>query len=263
MRIDEYYNNAAKMNLNASLLALLPAVFITGGNLFVFRLHEIMLLTVPFLIYSIISFQMFLMKRKMSITLKKNLQGSSIKNNQSLLAAKKLVVFYHDAIPPKLMLYFPDGQFAGELTRFRPRGKSFTRKEKTFLLQDHLNHIVGFYKVKGRKWIKIEVYNHENEYIGCFEKSKQVWEKKDRKELLDASGRFVAEVEGAGYYMDEQVVNSNNRLMCRLQRGIMPLEWSRHFPEANTPVLSLDQEISEKNKILHMAILIHEFFIER
>lgn len=263
MRIDEFYNNAAKINLNGSLLALLPAILVMGGNLLIFHHKAIMILTVPFLIYSLISFQMFLKKKEQKMKIEKNLQGGFQNSNQTLFTAEKLVVFYHNTMIPQLLLYFSDGLFAGEFKRIRKKGTSLLNNEKTFLLTDHKNSTVGSFKIIGRKFLKVEVYDQKHEYIGCFEKRKKVHEKRNRIELLDATGRYVAQVEGSSYYMDEQVVNRNNRLICRLQRGFMPLEWSGHFPEANTPVFSLAHEMTEKDKLLNMALLINEFFIER
>jgi hypothetical protein len=43
----------------------------------------------------------------------------------------------------------------------------------------------------------------------------------------------------------------------------MPVEWSSVFPEPNTPVLSLSENLTEKDKLLRMSFLINEYFIDR
>jgi hypothetical protein len=63
--------------------------------------------------------------------------------------------------------------------------------------------------------------------------------------------------------MDEKVLDPSRQQVGRLRRGWMPLEWSNRFPESNTPVLSFSEGFSEKDKLLRMAFLINEFFIER
>jgi ACR3 family arsenite efflux pump ArsB len=59
MKIDDFYRNVARINLNGSILALIPAIFIVGGNFVFLQNNQIMLLVIPFLIYSIINFQLY------------------------------------------------------------------------------------------------------------------------------------------------------------------------------------------------------------
>jgi hypothetical protein len=80
---------------------------------------------------------------------------------------------------------------------------------------------------------------------------------------LDESGESIGSVEGSRYFMDERVLSKTRQQVGQLRRGWMPVEWEGRFPESNTPVLSLAENLSEKDKLLRMSFLINEFFIER
>jgi hypothetical protein len=99
-------------------------------------------------------------------------------------------------------------------------------------------------------------------FVGCYEKEKLSW-LKSKIEMMDENGHFIGVVEGSAYYMDERVYNQSSQQVGRLRRGWMPVEWSSVFPEPNTPVLSLSENLTEKDKLLRMSFLINEYFIDR
>lgn len=260
MKINEYYRNAAKINLNGSIAALFPAIIIVAANLVLFKKQEVMLWTIPFLLYSIFGFQLYLYKIKQSFFISRNVVKRMEKSRyDSLFAAKELLVFFEKTLSPQVMFYFPDGNLAGSIRRYR-KGRNYFKK--IFLLYNSQEDVMGFFQVKGKQKKIIEVYDQENSYLGCFEKRRLDF-RKCKKELLDASGRYIGFVEGSAAFMDEKVFNQENREISRLRRGWMPLEWSLLFPEPNTPVLSFMGGLSEKDKLLRMSFLINEFFIER
>lgn len=263
MKIDEYYRDLSRIHLNGSLAALFPPLGLAIGNFSIFQSKEIMLLMIPFLIYSFVNFHIYLLRIKQSFVLRKNLLGS--KNMyQSIFDAQHLLIFYYNTPSPQMIIYFPNGYLAGIIKKYRERGQGLIKYPKKFALYTIENMVIGYYKVKGNNQKKkIEVYDHQNQYVGCFEITKLALLRKDKKELEDAKGRFVGSVDSASMYMDEQICDTRNKEIGRLRRGWMPLEWSRHFPEANTPVLSFVDGVSEKDKLLRLSILIHEFFIER
>jgi hypothetical protein len=261
MRINEYYRDAANLSLNGSIAALFPAIFIIGGNLSFFQNKEIMLLTVPFLVYSLICFQVYLYKKKRSISIGKNMLSAK-SSYQSIFGGNNLLVVSLNTKSPVLQLYFPDGYKAGELKRLPQKGIRFTGLSKWYALYDFHRQIIGYFKVKGSKTIKIEVYSQNKEYLGCYAK-KQLGLWKNKKDLLDASGKLIGTVQGSSIYMDEQIRNHRNVVMVRLRRGWMPLEWEKYFPEPNTPVLSFKGGLTQNDKLLTMSLLINEYFIER
>ncbi|MEH7075385.1 hypothetical protein [Neobacillus drentensis] len=261
MKINEYYRDTANLNLNGSIVALIPAVMIVAGNLSIIRNNEIMLLTIPFLIYSFVCFQFYLYRRRQSISIKRSI-GKSEVSTKSLFEARHLLVLYLNTGSPRLQFYLPNGHMAGMMKRYRGKGIKRLSASKIYGLYNVDNQAIGYYKVTGRKIIKIEVFNHKRQYLGSFERRKQDW-RNSKKELRDANGRYIGAVEGAAVFMDERVINSNYLQEGRLRRGWMPIEWSPLFPEPNTPVLTLEEFLSEHDKLHRMSFLINEYFIER
>jgi hypothetical protein len=254
MKINEYYRGSANVTLNGSIAALVPAMIIGVGNLYFFQNKQIMLLTIPFIVYSFISFQLYLFRMKQSINVGRNiLQTKSY--DQSIFEASHLVVVFINLQESSVHLFFPDGHRAGMIRRYRQKG--FFKKPKIYAFYNSNNEAVGYYKVTQLKTLKIEVFNQNKKYLGCYEKEK------GRKELKEASGKFIGAVEGATYYMDEKILDQARQQVGRLRRGWMPVEWSGRFPEPNTPVLSLSESLSDEDKLLRMSFLINEFFIER
>jgi hypothetical protein len=261
MKINEYYRDTANLNLNGSIAALIPALIIVTGNLSIINKKEIMLLTIPFIIYSLVSFQIYLFRKRQSISIHRNLANSR-NNRNSLFEARHVLVLFLNTNSSQIQLYFPDGHLAGMIKRFRGKGVRKLSLSKIYALYNLENEVIGYFKVSGRKFIKIEVFNHKRQYLGRFEKRKLDW-RKNKKQLLDSNGRYIGVVEGSSIFMDEQLINNNSQQESRLRRGWMPVEWSPIFPEPNTPVLSFREALSEKDKLLRMSLLINEYFLER
>jgi hypothetical protein len=259
MKIYEYYRDTAKLSLNGSIAALLPAIFIIGGNLSFFKDKEIMLLTIPFLVYSLICFQIYLFNMKKSIFIGKRMV--SVKSSyHSIFEVSHLLLVFQKTRLPVLRLYFSNGYLAGELRKVP--SKKLILFSKCYALFDAQQQIMGYFRVKRNRTLSIEVYNRKKEYLGCYEKTKLgMW--KSKKELLNSSGHMIGKVQGSRIFMDEQIKNQNLQGITRLRRGWMPLEWERYFPQPNTPVLSFENGLTEEDKLLGMSILINEFFIER
>lgn len=258
MKIDQYYRESACLSLNGSIAALIPTVLIILADLSFFKNKEFILLTIPFLIYSFISFQIYLFKIRQAIHIKRNMMKSH-HFYHSFFETRHLLVVY---LPKRLQLFFPDGHQAGELKKFRGKRGGLAVFSKLYALYDLNHQVIGIFKVNKGKYHKIEVYDRNQVYQGSYQINKLNF-RKYKKELFDANGRFIGAVEGASYFMDEKIMNASNHQLGRLRRGWMPVEWSNLFPEANTPVLSFSDHLSEPDKLLQMSFLVNEYFIER
>jgi hypothetical protein len=261
MKIDDFYRNVARINLNGSILALIPAIFIVGGNFVFFQNNQIMFLVIPFLLYSIINFQLYIRKMKQALIISKNLPESQL-SNSSIFSSEQYLLYFYNTLSPKLQIYFSDGTLAGEIKKYREIGQRLEGFSKTFALYNFNKELICLFGVD-RKKSKIEVFNQEKEYVGCLEKSNQSFTRKRKRELLNREGRFIAVIEGSPLYMDERIVDSHNLQISSLQRGWMPVEWNSYVLDPNTPILSITKELSEKDKLLQFSFLIDEFFIKR
>jgi hypothetical protein len=261
MKIDDFYRNVARINLNGSILALIPAIFIVGGNFVFFQNNQIMLFVIPFLLYSMINFQLYIRKTKQALIIGKNLPKSKLPY-PSIYSSEQYLLYFYNTISPTLMLFFPDGTLAGEIKKYKEMGQRLEDFSKIFALHDSNKELICFFGID-EKNLKIEVLNQENEYLGCLEKSKHSLVKRGKRELLNREGRFIAAIEGSALYMDERIVDSYNLQIGRLQRGWMPLEWNSYVLDPNTPVFDVSKKVSENAKLLQFSILIDEFFIKR
>ncbi|MEH7254399.1 hypothetical protein V7111_19955, partial [Neobacillus niacini] len=212
----------------------------------------------PVIVYSFISFQIYLFRMKQSILIGRNMSHEQ-SHYQNLFKSRHLIVVFVNHQESSLQLFFPDGHQAGFIRKYRQKGFILFKKPRIYALFNRQNQAVGFFKINH---VKIEVYDQNKRYLGCFKKGNGSWLKK-KKEIIDESGRYIGSVEGSTTFMDERVLNQSNQQVGRLRRGWMPVEWSSRFPEANTPVLSLSESLSEKDKLLRMSFLINEYFIER
>jgi hypothetical protein len=261
MKIHEFYRGSAHITLNGSIAALVPAIMIGIGNLYFFQNNQIMLLTIPFVVYSFINFQIYLYRLKQAISIDRHMPQST-SHYESLFSARHLVVVYMNQQDSSVHLFFPDGHQAGMIKRYQEKGFYLFRKSKIYAIYNNQGRAAGYYKIKKSTRLIIEVYDQNKRYLGCYEKERVSWFNK-KKEMIDASGQFIGSVEGSGYFVDERVLNQSRQEIGRLRRGWMPVEWGGRFPEPNTPVLSLFENVTEKDKLLTMSFLINEYFIER
>jgi hypothetical protein len=262
MKINQYYRQSANLSLNGSIAALVPAILIIAGNLSFFQNKQVMLLTVPFIAYSIVGFQIYLYKINRSFQIKRNLEWSVEDPSSSILTGSHLLIVYLNSYSPRLQLYHPNGSLGGEMKRFRPKGFRATWLEKWFALYNDEMKVMGHFQVKGKKPLEITVFDENMQVIGLLKKTPLSW-KKHKKELYDLLGEFTGEIVGSAMYMDEQIFNEAGKQVGRLRRGWMPLEWEKRFPEPNTPILTFREDNLKQHKLLMMSLLINEYFIER
>ena len=133
MKIDQFYRGTANLNLNGSIAALVPAIVIAVGNLYYFQNKQMMLLTIPFIVYSFISFQIYLFRMKQSMAIGRNmLQSESY--YQNIFEARHLVVVFMNHQEPRLHLFFPDGYQAGLIKKYRQKGFLLFKKRSIYAL---------------------------------------------------------------------------------------------------------------------------------
>ncbi|MEH7110258.1 hypothetical protein [Bacillus sp. JJ1764] len=260
MRIHDFYRNEALISLNGSIASLIPVCFIIVGNLSFLKNQDIMLLAIPFFVYSFISFQFYLYKRNQSNSISKQLISRN--GNGLLLDAQQLLVLHMNTTSSSLQLYFSNGFLAGSFEKVPKRGKEWRQPYKIYVLRSSEQFPLAFFVVKKQNGIKIEVYDQNKKYMGCLVKKNEPF-KKDKKELFNETGELIGMIEGSPGFMDEKMWNLHEKQEGRLRRGWMPLQWSALFPNPNTPVLSFKVDLSQGDRLIRMSLLINEFFLER
>ncbi|OLS34354.1 hypothetical protein [Bacillus sp. MRMR6] len=261
MNIHDFYRSMATVSLNGSIVSLFPAILIIGGNLVIFQNKQIMFLSIPFLIISWIGYQTYLYRMNQAAQIRKNTFNSD-RVYQSLFEPEELLVLLMNTQSANVLFYYPDGNEAGRIKQIR-KGIHLFRLTKIYALYNSAGRVEGYFKVKrGNANLKIEVYCHDNQYLGCYVKKKITW-KNMIEELFDAENHSLGVIEGSSYFMDKKLVSPSREEVGRLRRGWMPVEWSERFPEPNTPVLTFNKALSNQDKLIRISFLINEFFIER
>lgn len=105
MKIHEYYRGSANITLNGSIAALVPAIIIGVGNLYYLQNNQIMILMIPFIVYSLISFQIYLFRVRQSVSIERNMTQLQSKF-QNIFEARDLVVVFMNHQQPCLHLFF-------------------------------------------------------------------------------------------------------------------------------------------------------------
>lgn len=265
MNIDRFYRDSAKISLNGSIAALIPAILLVIVNIFIFEKDILMFLATPFIFYSIVLFQIYRVRYKYYVTCNQRLLQQA-NSERSLLTDSHFLIQSLNTGSATLFLYCPDGSLAGTMSTVRSKEGFFLKKANEFILKGANDEVVARYVVKGKSQtrIEIEVYDEEDTYLGILEKvSEMSLFKQAKKEVVDSTGKVTGTVEGSRMFMDEVLVNQNNQQIGRLRRGWMPLDWSDLFPDANTPVFSLSNCLSERERWLHFSLLVDQYFIER
>jgi hypothetical protein len=260
MNIQEYYRTKANVSLNASLIALGPAVIIIVGSIFTFVRLPLILLVLPFCVYSFISYQAYLLHRQYSLESK----CMKRKETTSLFEHTDLLIGFMPAPTLRMILFDLNGNQVGEIKdsrfswwrwvlpyyfdRFLP---------SEFILFDHNQQIVATYKIDKQKNLIVKGPDHKKIGVSrqlskasSFKKNGRVFSQINQQEIL---------VEGSALYPALQFRNQNGAIIGKLVKGWMPIEWSKHFRDANTPFISFDQQLDDTNKLLILGVLAEYF----
>lgn len=150
-----------------------------------------------------------------------------------------------------LMFYHVSGQLLGKIIQIKKSGLPSLGKPKEFKLVDEKERTLASYFVKGNQ---IEVYLQDIGYFGSYS-ANQI---NNNFQLL--SGEMAGFVKIKTMYMDVQIENAHQQLVCRIQKGLMPLESQALFMNPNTPIITLDASLPSETKLLYLSLLVKTFF---
>ncbi|WP_102274921.1 hypothetical protein [Cytobacillus massiliigabonensis] len=253
MNIQQYYRKTASISLNVSLAALIPSFFLIIYGIMIAKDGRFVLIVLPFLVYSFFCYQYYLVcdRRSKGFTEK---PLDAIYMNQSLLNTEQILVHFLPASSVRILFFSSTGKLIGELKErklqlIRWFFPSFLDRlfEKRYGLYDELNNIIAIFHYKKRK---IEIRDKDGKLLNIIH---YVSNDRHMKFEFASSGEAIV-VTRTLLYMDYQFFQ-NQIMVCRLQKGLMPLEWEYYIKDPNTPVLSFEQNLCEEEKINILAIL--------
>jgi hypothetical protein len=252
MNIQQYYEQAAIVSLNAALVAFIPSILLLIYAVCITQAYYLTLLAAPFLIYSFFCYQKFLLNQNRAKAVK---LPSEIKRDptENLFDQTELLAVFLPAPSLRLLLFTPNGLKVGEIKDqsfniirwFLPyfMDRLFRRK---YSLYNHEDQLIAFYH-NFRDRLEIEIANEKESTI--LSKSS----KGKKREFVFENRSIMIENKGS---QDFSFVLGDGEKIAHIQTGWMPLEWGERFLNLNTPVLHLDEDCSSKDKIQLFSLLI-------
>lgn len=257
MDIKQYYYNKANISLNGSLVALIPVAIIIICSLFYSVRLPLLILVLPFCVYSFICYQAFLMHRKRG----NEVDLTKFQTCSSLLDNNNYLIEFMPAPSLRMLLFDSCGFVVGEVkdARFwwwRWFLPYFIDRllPNIFVLYDRNNHAVAYFELS--KTNGIEIYDGDRKKIGIYRHKQETTLSMKRNGMIySIVNKQSYTVEGSAMYPDIKLRNEQGIIIGKLIKGWMPKEWDKHFRNGNTPILTLNHEIGEMDKLLIIGIL--------
>ncbi|WP_409270350.1 hypothetical protein V1499_13080 [Neobacillus sp. SCS-31] len=246
MKITDYYFQTSKASLNSSIVFLFPAILLIAYNILFMNNKQAMLLILPFIIGSMVYFNIHLVNQKRAVSSARDFGGYP----EHILKANHILVFYEAKLNPGLILFSANGTKIADLRRISP-GIFFFRKKLE--LTDGQSSLVARYFLTQKG---IHVYDSVGLSLGGLCKSREGW-------TFTAEGTNIASIDSSRLFMDLKIVGEKFGQAGRLRRGMMPLGWTAFSADPNAPVFTLDPRLADEERLLFLAVLIKEFFVER
>lgn len=253
MNIRQYYEQAASVSLNASLAALIPAMIILFYSIVIVNFYPLLLLIIPFLIYSFFSYQAFLLHKNRA----EAIDGEALMKELtpvSLMETPTLLIHFLPAPSLRLLFFHPTGIKAGEL-----------RDGSMIVIRWFLPFFID--RFSSRRFI---LYDHQDKPLAYFYLEKDRMEIKTKEETLLTTVYQLKKEKGDVFLMDDTYIHivkngipadysfitEDKSLFAHIQSGIMPLEWGKRFINPNTPILTIPETSGVKERYQLMALLI-------
>lgn len=254
MNIQQYYRKTASISLSVSLATLIPPFFMIIYGIMIARDGRIILVVLPFLVYSFFCYQYYLVCDQRAKAFTGNQMVVKCMN-QTLLKSDYALIHFLPSTSVRILFFSSMGKLLGELKERKHLSISWLLPpfldrlfEKKYVLYDGLNNVLANFHMKNSK---IEITDKDGNSINFIN---DVGFNRHLKFENVSSGEKI-EVKRSLLYMDYQFFQNQVRV-CRLQKGIMPLEWENNIKDPNTPLLSFKQNVSEEEKINIIAILL-------
>lgn len=253
MNIQQFYKKTASISLSVSLTTLIPPFFLIIYGIMIARDGRIVLIVLPFLVYSFFCYQNYLIYDRRSKAYIENILDDK-QLDQTLLKTDQILIHFLPAPALRILFFSSEGQLLGELkerklqsiTWFLPRflDRLF---EKKYGLYDESNHMIAIFTLNRNQ---IEITDKDQNIINIV----SVLDDVHLKTIFESKGEEIV-VTRTHMYMDFQFFLNQIRV-SRLQKGIMPIEWENKIKDPNTPVFSFEKSLCDEQKLNMFAILV-------
>lgn len=254
MSIRQYYQQTAYISLNGSIISAgLLTMILTGSLLFSWNI-PLFLVAVPFLMLVFLHYNRFILYKNKS---EESAETFHRYDDKHILKQNQLLIAFAPAPAVRLLFFTPDGMHAGELRELATRSY---RWFIPYFIDKRIMKEIGIYDSKGnlqgrlkQERFRYMLMNDQNDLMGVF-----LERKKDKEKIGSAvlgGGRKLQIEKTSGSNRDIKCVRDHGSTTATLRKGWMPLEWTRFFKEANTPVLTFDYTMEEDERLAVFAAL--------
>ncbi|ESU30197.1 hypothetical protein G3A_23380 [Bacillus sp. 17376] len=253
MSIRQFYNQTAYISLNGSIISAGLLTMILAASLLFSWNIPLFLVAVPFLFLVFLHYNRFILYKNKS---EESTEAFHRYNDKQILKQNNLLIVFAPAPAVRLLFFTPDGMLAGELREITT--KSY-RWFIPYFLDKKIMKEIGIYDSNGnlqgrlkQERYSFKMLNEHNDIIGIF------LEKKKDKETIGSvvlgGGRKLKIVKTPGSIRDFKLLREDGISTATLRKGWMPLEWTRFFKEANTPVVTFDYSMEEERLAVFAAL---------
>ena len=254
MSIRQYYQQTAYISLNASIISAgLLTIVMAASLLFSWNI-PLFLVAVPFLILVFLHYNQYILYKNKS---EESAETFHRYDDKQLFEQNSLLISFAPAPAVKLLFFTPDGMLAGEL---RELSAGSYRWFIPYFADRMIKKQIGIYDAKGnlqgrlkQERNRYKIMNVNDEVIGIYY---------PYKKAIGTIGSAVLSGERklrinkpTGSIRDLECIRDDGNTIARLQKGWMPLEWTRFFKETNTPVLTFDYTMGQPERVAVFAAL--------
>ncbi|PLR78395.1 hypothetical protein CU633_05275 [Bacillus sp. V3-13] len=253
MTIHQYYKHSAAASLNGSLLFLIPPGLILGISLWLKIQLPILALVAPFLLLSFFSYQKHLLLEERSRSSAFSFNDEQLQG-KSPLSEDQLLLTFLPAPSLRMLIFNPHGILVGEIKDLRfwkwrwllPYflDKSFPAH---YGFYNGHNQLAAIFKVKKNEIIITD--SGQTEIARIKRNSMKSFH-------IDMNGeRINIHLTGSTVFTDIHYLWTDGTPEISLRKGWMPLDWSKHFKDPNTPVVTFNSKDSQKKRLAMFALL--------
>ncbi|WP_075981975.1 hypothetical protein [Bacillus massilinigeriensis] len=254
MNIRQYYRLSAMMSLNASLVSLLPIILFLIGIIQFPSKMWLVIASIPFIVYSFICFQNY---QRQSRRYEEIDEIQETEKKLTIFNQSQILLSFLPAPSIRMVLFEPNGRMVGEVKdmnfkSFRWFLPYFVDKliPKKYGLYNENQQLLAVLYVNKRE---INLLNPIGQAIGSIIQT----EKKGKKETWCFKEKIWT-ISKEPFYTDIRIRYEDLELAL-LKKGWMPIEWERYFKDANTPVLTIQQGLTDEERLILFGLVAKYF----
>jgi hypothetical protein len=247
MDIQKLYLRQAQVYLNSSLFVLIPASIMILLIIVIIPGENLMVLVIPFLIYSLFLFQGYILNYKRFLSLSEKIKD--VESNLPDLMSNHQILLYFNKKDRELVFLHPTGVYLGKICEIQGKylfnNKNRLHPKELILIDSNGTLLASYWKSD-----TIDIHQNGHGYLGGF----------SRGVFSMLPGESVGILSSQHIFLDDHIENGCGNVVFRVRKGWMPLKYQQIFINPNTPIVTIDPTLSDSEKLLYFSLFIKRFF---